>query len=347
MRRTGLVADERFLRHDTGPTHPERPDRLRAISAALAEGGLVDELVRIPVEPASMHWIETVHHPAYIERLRQACADGRRFIDVADSAICPETFEIALLAAGGSLAAVDAVMQGRINNAFCALRPPGHHAEHDRSMGFCMFNNTAIAAQFLRQQHGLEKVFILDWDVHHGNGTQHTFEHDPHVFYCSIHEDPQYCYPGTGFAWEAGHGESRGTTLNLPLAPHTGDNEVRMAFEQSVVPAIRTYAPDFILISAGYDAHQDDPLATLDWTDAAYDWIDRRTLALAQEFCDGRIVTLLEGGYNLDVLGRCVRAHVELLLRGEGLHVGETQFGAAPDWREAAKDASSESIWWW
>jgi len=190
-----------------------------------------------------MRWIEAIHTAEYIERLHAACKQGERHIDVPDSAICPESFEIAQLAVGGVLAAVDAVMQGQIDNAHCAVRPPGHHAERDRSMGFCLFNNVAIAAQYLRRHYQLPRVMVLDWDVHHGNGTQHTFEDDPSVFYCSLHEHPSFCYPGTGWAWEAGHGDSRGTKLNLPLMPHTGDAEMQEVFEQQFVPAARSYVP--------------------------------------------------------------------------------------------------------
>ena len=311
--RTGILLDDRYQQHRTGPSHPERPDRLRALSAKIDEQGLLPTLRRIEPMPADTDRIESVHSPKYVERVRQACEAGAPFVDAPDSAICPASYDIARLAVGGLLAAVDGVMRGELANAFCAVRPPGHHAERALSMGFCLFNNVAIAAKHLQRQWGLSRVLILDWDVHHGNGTQHTFEDDPSVFFCSMHQHPAYLYPGTGYATERGTGPGEGTTLNLPMMPGAGDADYRKAFEESFAPAAEAFKPEFILVSAGFDAHRRDPLAQIELSDDAFAWLTAETLALANRVCNGRLVSTLEGGYDLDALATCAAAHVQIL----------------------------------
>ena len=312
MNRTGWVYDDRFLLHDTGDGHPERPDRLRAIVREIKRRGLLDRVTEIPALPADLSHIEAIHASGYADRVRQACADRRGYVDSTDSAICPESYDIARLAVGGVLAACDAVMDGEVNNAFCAVRPPGHHAERDVSMGFCLFNNIAIAARYLQRRHDIGKVLILDWDVHHGNGTQHIFEEDETVFFCSIHEHPAHCYPGTGTAEERGIGPGEGTTLNLPMMPGAGDDDYRRVLEEQFLPAARAFSPDFVLVSAGFDAHVRDPLAGINLTDTAYSWLIDTVMNLANAECDGRLVLVLEGGYDLEALscnvGRVVAA---------------------------------------
>ena len=209
MRRTGYVYDERYLRHDPGTWHPERPDRLMAIQKNLQESGLTELLIAIQPYENTLELVERLHDPDYVRLFKEACAKGRNIFEVPDCGICSESYDIALLAVGGVLAAADAVMEGKVDNAFCAVRPPGHHAERNRALGFCFFNNIAIAAVYLLEKFGLERVAIVDWDVHHGNGTQHLFETDPRVFYLSLHEDPQYCYPGTGYRRETGKVRAR------------------------------------------------------------------------------------------------------------------------------------------
>jgi acetoin utilization deacetylase AcuC-like enzyme len=312
--RCGWIHSERFLKHDTGRGHPERSDRLRAITEHLNQAGLNGKLTALPFEALDRTGALTNHNATYLDRLHDACERGARYIDVADSAICAASEEIAYLAAGGGIAAVEAVMSGKVDRAFCAIRPPGHHCERDRSMGFCLLNNVAIAARHLRQGRHLERVLILDWDVHHGNGTQHTFEDDPSVFFCSLHEHPNYCYPGTGFANETGKGAGRGTTMNLPMMPHSKDEDYKEAFRTQFEPAARAFKPEFILVSAGFDAHQADPLATIDLTEEAFAWMTERVTAMADELCEGRLVSFLEGGYDLDALGRSVSVHVSGLL---------------------------------
>jgi acetoin utilization deacetylase AcuC-like enzyme len=218
-----------------------------------------------------------------------------------------------LLAAGGAVAAVDAIMDGQVRNVFCAVRPPGHHAERALAMGFCYFNNVAIAAEHLRARYGLRRLAILDWDVHHGNGTQHIFEDDPDLLFCDIHQHPDTLYPGTGFEWEKGAGPGVGATLNIPLMPGSGDADYRWAFDNRIVPAIDAFKPEFLLISAGFDAHRDDPLADIELSTGMFAWMTMQALNLAERHCEGRLVSLLEGGYEPAVLAECIRAHLGAL----------------------------------
>ncbi|WP_432799267.1 histone deacetylase family protein [Poriferisphaera sp. WC338] len=312
--RTGFVYDDRFLIHDTGPGHPERADRLLAIVEKFSQLHLDEQLVRLAFEAAPVERVLRLHDPAYVERVETACRMDKRFIDSDDSAICEQSYEIALLAVGGVLAAVDAVMAGEIHNAFCAVRPPGHHAEHDRSMGFCLFNNIALAADYLTDRYGLERVAIIDFDVHHGNGTQHLLEDRPDILVINLHEHPMSLYPGTGFAYEHGKDAGEGYTLNLPLQEGTCSAEYRQVFLQKAMPKLEAFEPEFILISAGFDASKDDPLAHLELTPSDFDWITRRLKQAAAIFCEGRIVSLLEGGYDLRSLAECAAVHVQALL---------------------------------
>jgi acetoin utilization deacetylase AcuC-like enzyme len=315
MRRiTGLVYDEQYLRHRPGERHPERPARLEAIMQRLQDTELLEELMLIRPYPAPLPWIERLHDPTYIKRFQTACQKGYNIFMVPDCGICPESYDIALLAVGGVFAALENVMRGAVNNAFCAVRPPGHHAEHDRAMGFCFFNNVALGAVYLLEHFGLERVAIIDWDVHHGNGTQHLFEADPRVFYLSLHEDPCTCYPGSGFRQEEGKGKGKGFNLNLPLPAGSGDAEYLRALEEEGLPRLRQFAPQFVLVSAGFDAHESDPLAHQNLSSEAYRRMGEMLLQLAQETAGGRFVSLLEGGYNLAVLADCVEDHLRLLL---------------------------------
>jgi acetoin utilization deacetylase AcuC-like enzyme len=316
-RATGYVYDERYLRHLTGGAHPERPARLKAIRDRVLATGLIKELVSIPPYEAPREWIERLHDPDYIRRFKEACDKGQRIFEVPDCGICDESYDIARLAAGGVMAAADAVMNGQVQNAFCAVRPPGHHAEHNRALGFCFFNNVAIGAIYLIEHYGLERVAIIDWDVHHGNGTQHLFESDPRVFYLSLHEDPQYCYPGTGYRTEQGKGPGQGFTLNLPMPLGAGDAEYLAALDQEAGPPLRKFDPQFVLISAGFDAHARDPLAQIQLSREGFAAMGSRVLELARERASGRVISVLEGGYNLAVLAECVEDHLRLLLGQE------------------------------
>jgi len=310
--RTGLVYDEIYLRHQTGAGHPERPERLTAIMERLGRKGLLTELARLKPVAASTNWLTTVHSPEYVERVRQSCRAGIGYVDTPDAPASAESYEVALAAVGGVQCAIDAVMAGKIANAFCAVRPPGHHALTDRAMGFCLFNNVAIAARYIQKQYHLAKVLIVDWDVHHGNGTQAAFCDDPTVFYFSTHQSP--FYPGTGSAGERGRGKGLGFTCNVPLPAGSGDAEYRRVFREKLLPAAAAFQPDFVLISAGFDAARGDLLGQMNLTPEGYAELTRIVKAIAARYCRGRLVSLLEGGYNLDALAASVEAHVRVLM---------------------------------
>jgi acetoin utilization deacetylase AcuC-like enzyme len=279
-----------------------------AIEARLEAAGLMDELELEEARPAPRATLERIHPAHYLERVEARIRTGADFVDSPDANVCRESWRSAELAAGGLLQAVDHVQRGEWRNAFVALRPPGHHAEENLAMGFCLLNNVAVAARHLLNAHGLARVAILDWDVHHGNGTQHLFERDPDVFYASLHEFPHY--PGTGRASERGLGPGSGTTLNCPLPPMSGEAEWLRALEGSVLPAIEEFRPDFVLVSAGFDAHHRDPLSSTRLSEASFTLMTRAILDVAQRCCEGKLVASLEGGYDLDGLARSVEAHV-------------------------------------
>jgi acetoin utilization deacetylase AcuC-like enzyme len=306
---TRLYTHPIYLEHLTAPGHPERPDRLRAIEKYLAEERFAD-LDRQQPEAADEELILLAHPESFRERVRDAIPEeGIGRID-ADTSASPKSWEAAMTAIGGAVAAVDDVFAGRADNVFVAARPPGHHAEKDRSMGFCLFNNVAIAARYAQKRHGAERVAIVDWDVHHGNGTQDIFWDDPTVLYCSTHQMP--LYPGTGAKDETG----AGTIVNAPLSPMTGSDVFREAFRSRILPAVDNFRPDLILISAGFDAHHRDPLAEINLTEEDFDWATGQMLDRAGSYSDNRLVSLLEGGYDLQGLGSSVAAHVSRLMKG-------------------------------
>ena len=304
----GLLYSPRFLEHDTGSGHPESPERLRAIWNHLHACGLISRLKPLEPAPHEISWIETVHDPAYIHRVRETCERGDPFIDTGDTGICPKSYEIALLAVDGALTLVDEVMTGKIQRGFGLIRPPGHHAERALSLGFCLFNNVAIAARYAQKKYKLSRIAIVDWDVHHGNGTQHTFESDPSIFYVSIHQWP--LYPGTGRREEKG----QGNVLNIPLPPHSGDEEYLKVFKEETIPALDHFKPELIFISAGFDAHRNDPLAQMDLTEEGYRRMTELLVELANRHSAGRIVSLLEGGYRLPALARSVQIHLQSMM---------------------------------
>ncbi len=309
MGTTGLITHGDCLLHDTGPGHPERPDRLRAVLARLDAAGVGAELARAEAREVAPDLLHAVHPAEHVRRLAAACAAGPGHVD-GDTAICAASYRAALLAAGGVVDAAERVWSGAWSNAFVAVRPPGHHAEERAALGFCLFNSVAVAARAI-QARGARRVAILDWDVHHGNGTQHLFEDDPTVFYASLHQWP--LYPGTGAANERGVGEGEGATLNLPMPPGTGDREWIAAVEAVVLPAFDAFAPDALLISAGFDAHRLDPLAACTMSGEGYAELTRLACAFAAERAGGRVVSVLEGGYHLEALADSARRHVEVL----------------------------------
>jgi acetoin utilization deacetylase AcuC-like enzyme len=258
-------------------------------------------------------FIEKIHPPDYLEAFRNSVRSGRKTFATSDCSISEASYDVALLAAGGVMAGVDAVLNGRVENIFCAVRPPGHHAGRKSAMGFCYLNNVAVGALHARTVYGVERIFILDWDVHHGNGTQEIFEEDPLTYFCSIHEHPTFCFPGTGRRMEKGRGEGYGATLNLPVKPHTGDTEFLAVFEGDVVPEIERFRPDLIMISAGFDAHKDDPIADLLLTERSFVHMTERICEMADRHCRGRIVSVLEGGYHGSSLKSSAIAHLKTL----------------------------------
>ncbi len=316
MKRTGFLYDERFLLHDTGPMHPESSDRLRAVYQGLEAAGLLPGLTLIQGRRMSQKYIEQVHHVNYIMRLEEACIMGMTEFDYPDNQMCRETFDAAVLAVGGVIDTVRRVMAGEIDNAFCAVRPPGHHAEISKAMGFCYFNNVAIAARYLQDECGVSRIGIVDFDVHHGNGTQHIFEYDSTVFYYSIHEHPSFAFPGTGREFEEGIDAGHGYTLNTPMLPGQGDKEFKALFERDLLPAFARFEPEFILVSTGFDGHRDDDMSGINLSTECFSWIMETLMGLANKYAGGRIVSVLEGGYNLERLPELVKNHVEILLKG-------------------------------
>jgi acetoin utilization deacetylase AcuC-like enzyme len=310
--KTGFVYSDIYLKHDTGAGHPERPERLTAIVSKLKSDGLLAKLVPLQPAAASLDWITTIHEPAYVERVKNDCRDGIGYVNTPDAPASINSYEVALMAAGGLLVAVDAVMDGKVNNAFCAVRPPGHHALKNRAMGFCLFNNVAIAARYIQKKHKLTRVLIVDWDVHHGNGTQAAFYDDPTVFYFSVHLSP--FYPGTGHANETGEGRGVGATLNVPLRAGCDDADYRKAFKEKLKPAAAAFKPDFVLISAGFDAAKGDLLGRMNVTPEGYAALTRIVKDIAEKHSGGRLVSTLEGGYNLDALAASVEAHLRVLM---------------------------------
>jgi acetoin utilization deacetylase AcuC-like enzyme len=302
----GICYDDRFLNHRTPSGHPERPDRLHRLLEHLAGAGILGMLHRIPARTAQIEDLEAVHSRDYIDWVRRSCETGGGMLDGGDTYASPASYDVACLAAGSVTGAIDAVLGGAVRAAFCAIRPPGHHAERDQAMGFCLFNNAAVGARYAQRRHGVGRVAILDWDVHHGNGTQHLFEDDSSVLYISLHQYP--FYPGTGAAAERGRGEGEGLTINIPLPAGTGEDEYRSAFVERVVPALREYAPGLLIISAGFDAHRDDPLADMRLTDTSYRELTLLVAGIAP------LVSVLEGGYNLAALSASVGEHLRALM---------------------------------
>jgi acetoin utilization deacetylase AcuC-like enzyme len=295
---TAYVYDPIYLEHDL-PSHPENARRLKRILSMLEDEGVLARLRSLEPRPATAEELQRVHTSEYIERVRRKAQAGGGYLDP-DTYVSLRSFDAAVMAAGGVVRVVEAVLAGEVANGFALVRPPGHHATATQAMGFCLFNNVAVAARAVLSREGVERVFIADFDVHHGNGTQDAFADDPAVFYFSTHQYPHY--PGTGFWSETGYGAGEGTVLNVPLPPGVGDAGYAQVFAELVWPLAERFQPDLILVSAGYDAHWSDPLANMNLSLTGYTWLERELARIAEQLCDGQIVFTLEGGYQLDVL---------------------------------------------
>ena len=330
--KAGYVYDPIYLKHETG-YHPENAKRLEAIMAHLKETGLIKQLTPVNPRPATAEELNYVHQASYISYIKDAASEGIDWLD-ADTVMSPDSYDAALYAAGGVIEATDAVISGKVNSAFALVRPPGHHATATAAMGFCLFNNIAIAARHAIKKHKIEKVAIIDFDVHHGNGTQEAFDSDPQVLYISTHQYPHY--PGSGTIYETGSGAAQGSKVNIPLPAGSGDNEYRQVFEQIIMPATKRFRPELIMVSAGYDAHWADPLAMMEVSVTGFAQIARFIKSLADELCQSRIVLTLEGGYNLKAQAASVKATFDVLLGKPDI---EDPLGP-PEHRRASPDIS-------
>jgi acetoin utilization deacetylase AcuC-like enzyme len=308
---TIFATHPRYADHDY-PGHPENADRIRAVWRGLDESGLIARMRSLQVEAVDTDWVLTVHSAAYLDLLRRVSATSRTTFLDPDTYAGPDALAIALLSAGGAVGVVDGILSGSADNGLAAIRPPGHHAMPSRAMGFCLLGNVAIAARFARRQYGIERILIVDYDVHHGNGTEAMFYDDPIVLYVSTHQYP--FYPATGAGTDIGVGRGEGHTVNIPLPAGSGDANYATVFEQIVWPSAERFQPQLILVSVGFDAYREDPLAGMRLTLSGYSHLASEVMRMAQRFCDGKVAFLLEGGYHLDALCHGVSNVARLLL---------------------------------
>lgn len=335
MEKTGILREKRFLDHHMGAYHPESPERLRVVYDMLDTAGFGQNIVWIPARPSEREEVLAVHDEGYLDRLAATAGKAHTFLDP-DTSTCADSWDAALLAAGGLCEALSEVYKGNVNNAFALVRPPGHHAERNRSMGFCLLNNIAVAARFAQSSLGLSKILIVDWDLHHGNGTQHTFEDDPTVFYISTHQYPYY--PGTGAFSERGVGAGEGYTLNIPLSTGCGDGEYAAIFEEIIRPAAMAYQPDLVLVSAGMDIHRSDPLGGMGVTPEGFCAMTRTLMEIAETCCQKRMALTLEGGYDLEGLRESIKAILEELSGQRHTEPAKVASGARLAGLEAIKE---------
>lgn len=310
MRRTGIVRDTIFLQHKTGIHHPESPRRLETIYNMLDRNKLMEKLILVPSRLASLEEVEMVHAPEYIDKIMETAGEHLRYLDP-DTVTSAHTYQAAFSAVGGSIDAVKKVLQSDIDNAFVPIRPPGHHAEKNRQMGFCIFNNAALAAEYARKQFDLKRILLIDWDVHHCNGTQHIFESTDEVLVFSTHRSP--FFPGTGSLEEKGTGNGLGYSVNVPLSPGKKDIDFIEIYRKLLTPIALEYKPQLIIVSAGFDTHYDDPIGGMKVTEQGYAYMTRIIMEIADRVCEGRVVAILEGGYDLGALRKSVKAVIETL----------------------------------
>lgn len=311
---TAIIADAISKQHDPGWNHPESSARFDAVSRALQNEGLMDMALTLTPRKATEEELAWCHDAGYVAQVRHEIQSGMTQVSTGDTAISFRSYEVAQYAVGAVFRAVDAVFGGEARNAFCAVRPPGHHACPSRGMGFCLFNNVALGARYAQKRYGAERVLIVDWDVHHGNGTQDIFYEDPSVFYFSTHQSP--LYPFTGWPDEVGRGLGKGTTLNVCLAAGAGRSEFMDALENRLAPAMESFRPELICLSAGFDSRRDDPLGHLDLTDSDYRDMTAFLMRMAADYSENKLISVLEGGYNLHGLASAVATHVRELIFG-------------------------------
>ena len=310
MKKTGIVKDNRYMNHQAGPFHPESPQRLEVIYAMLEESDMAGRFQEVPVREAEKKELLLIHSPEYIDRV--AATEGKPFSSLdPDTSTSPGSYEAALLASGGLCEAISMVITGELDNGFALVRPPGHHAERSCAKGFCLFNNVAIGARYAQEFHHVKRILVVDWDLHHGNGTQHSFEDDPSILYFSTHQYPYY--PGTGAFEEAGTGQGEGFTVNVPLSTGHGDGEYVGIFERILKPIALEFDPELILVSAGFDIYEDDPLGGMYVTTNGFAGLTRSILNIGKACCDGKVVITLEGGYNLEGLRSSVKVVLQEL----------------------------------
>ncbi len=310
-----LITDPQYLQHDTGgDEHPENPARLQVIAKELQQVSFHSGLIYESPRMAEREWLLTTHSESWLFRFEEAVLSGRTYIDHPDNQIGYDSYEIAGLSAGAGLSAIDRIEAGTADNVFCLVRPPGHHAEKKVPYGFCFFNNTVIAARYWQQKYGVKRVLIFDFDAHHGNGIQSAFEEEAGNFYVSIHEHPSFSYPGTGYSDEHGMGEGKGCILNLPLRPGAADNDVCELLSDTILPQLEMWQPDAIIVAAGFDAHQKDDMSGLQYSTELYYILGKEMRQWAERFTRGKLLSILEGGYELSVLGESVAAYCKGLL---------------------------------
>ncbi len=305
MRKTGIVRDERYMNHRPGSFHPESHKRLKVIYDMLNDPDMAGQFHEVPVRRAEREELLLIHSPGYVDMVAATEGKSSQSLDP-DTSTSAGSYEAALLAAGGLCRAISMVIEGELDNAFALVRPPGHHAEKSRAMGFCLFNNVAIGARYAQEYHKLKRVLIVDWDLHHGNGTQHSFEENPSILYFSTHQHPYY--PGSGAFHEAGRGRGEGFTVNVPLSPRHGDGEYVAIFEKIMKPVAMEFNPELILVSAGIDIFENDPLGSMFVSRDGFAALTRSIMDVAQKCCDGKVVITLEGGYDLDGLRASVKS---------------------------------------
>lgn len=311
FRPIALVTDPRYLDHDTANSlHPEIPARLEGILKRLESSPLAPYLKKISPRKAEMNRVLAVHDEDYLSSFEGTCISGREFFGHPDNRLGYDSYEIALLAAGGCLNGIDIIENGESELVFCCVRPPGHHAETAQALGFCFLNNVAIAARYWKDVHGKERILIIDWDAHHGNGIQEVFEHDPDVFYISIHEHPTFSFPGTGYSNETGTGAGEGATLNIPLPPGSGDEAILNALKGPAGEAVKEFRPEAIIVAAGFDAHVMDDMSGLAYTTKLYGYLGTFMAFWAERYCKGKVLSILEGGYHLEALPASVEAYL-------------------------------------